>query len=147
MNESLLKIKIKKLHKDAVIPMYATKGSAGFDIHTVNESCIKAGDTQIIKTGLSFEILEGYELQIRPRSGLSAKTKLRISNAPGTIDSDFRGEVGIIIDNIGKEDLVINKGDRIAQAVLCPVIQAEFEEVEELSSTERSEGGFGSTGN
>lgn len=146
-----MKIKIKKLNQDATIPMYATSGSAGFDFHSIEDVNIYPGQTIAIKTGLSFEIPTGYELQVRPRSGLSLKTNLRISNSPGTIDSDYRGEVCIIVDNIDfssetKASYEIKKGDRIAQGVICPIQQVEFEEVEELDRTERGESGFGSTG-
>lgn len=146
-----MKIKIKKLHQDATIPMYATSGSAGFDFHSIEDVNIYPGQTIAIKTGLSFEIPIGYELQVRPRSGLSLKTNLRISNSPGTIDSDYRGEVCIIVDNIDfssetKASYEIKKGDRIAQGVICPIQQVEFEEVDELNKTNRGESGFGSTG-
>lgn len=147
----MLKVKIKKLRSDAVIPNYATDGSAGFDFVATEDITIMPGEVTLIKTGLSFEIPKGYELQIRPRSGMSLNTKLRISNSPGTIDSDYRGEVAIIMENIDSRGLVyykcyIKKGDRVAQGVICPIIQAEFEEVTELSDTERGSGGFGHTG-
>ncbi len=144
-----MKIKIKKTESRAQIPFYATKGSAGFDIHSIDSLTVAAGSTMKIRTGLSFEIPEGYELQIRPRSGMSAKTKIRISNSPGTIDHDYRGEVMIIVDNISQnqaDSYRINEGDRIAQAVLKKVERAEFEIVEKLSSTNRGSNGFGSTG-
>ena len=146
-----MKIKIKKLHKDAIIPIYATTGSAGFDFHSIEDIVVSQHKSLLVKTGLSFEIPIGYELQVRPRSGLSLKTKLRISNSPGTIDSDYRGEVCIIVDNIDSRenystDIVIKKGDRIAQGIICPIQQVEFEEVEELDRTERGGFGFGSSG-
>ena len=145
-----MKIKIKKLHEDAVIPKYQTTGAAGFDLHALEDMYIPAGHTKLVKTGLSFEIPVGFELQVRPRSGVSLKTKLRIANSPATIDSDYRGDVGIIVDNVIDKDnvfssLKINKGDRIAQGVICPIVQAEFEECNELSDTSRGSGGFGST--
>ena len=139
-----MKLKIKKLHNDAVMPSYATDGSAGFDLSALEEVLIYAGQTLIVKTGLSFEIPKGYEMQIRPRSGVTVKTKLRV--ALGTIDSDYRGEVGIIVDNIGDDFKRIGKGERIAQAVISPINQATFEQVTELDDTERGSGGFGSTG-
>lgn len=139
-----MKLKIKKLHNDAVMPSYATDGSAGFDLSALEEVLIYAGQTLIVKTGLSFAIPKGYEMQIRPRSGVTVKTKLRV--ALGTIDSDYRGEVGIIVDNIGDDLKRIGKGERIAQAVISPIIQATFEQVTELDDTERGSGGFGSTG-
>jgi dUTP pyrophosphatase len=146
-----MRVKIKKLHSDAIIPKYQTSGSAGFDIHVIEDVEIYPGETKILKTGLSFEIPEGYELQIVPRSGISAKSKLRISNSPGTVDSDFRGEIGIIVDNIDylKKDSIphtIKKGDRIAQGKITPVVQAIFIETDELDQTVRGEGRFGSTG-
>lgn len=144
-----MKLKIKKLESRAKIPYYQTKGAAGFDLHSIDTVSIQAGSTMLVRTGLAFEIPEGYELQIRPRSGMSAKTKVRISNSPGTIDSDYRGEVKIIVDNISQnqaDSYRIQEGDRIAQAILQKVEQAEFEQVDELSNTKRGSGGFGSSG-
>lgn len=145
-----LKVKIKKLHPDAIIPKYQTSGAAGFDLHAVEDIKIEASETGIVKTGLSFEVPIGYELQIVPRSGMSLKTPIRVSNSPGTVDSDYRGEVCIIIDNKNEKFIqpafYIKKGDRIAQGKITPVLQAEFQEVEELQVTDRGEGGFGSTG-
>lgn len=147
------RVLIKKLSEDAVIPKYATSGSAGFDFVAIEDVEISPGETKLIKTGLAFAIPQGFEIQVRPRSGLSLKTKLRVSNAPGTIDADFRGQVCVIIDNIADSfcynvsDIVhIKKGDRIAQGVLCPVYQADFVVVDELDDTERGPNGFGSTG-
>lgn len=168
-----MKVKVKKLNEDAQLPKYATGGSAGFDLVAIEDVTIPYGQTGLVKTGLSFEIPEGYEMQVRPRSGNSLKTKLRVANSPGTIDSDYRGEVGIIVDNttspdtvehntfggvgegfgrggggiriLGK-DIEIKKGDRVAQGVIAPVVQAKFQLVKELSDTKRGGGGFGSTG-
>lgn len=148
-----MKMKIKKLHEDSIIPKYQSRGASGFDLHALEEITLEAGETKLIRTGLAFEIPEGFELQIRPRSGLSLKTKLRISNAPGTLDADFRGEACVIMENTnntfysknGDRKIVINKGDRIAQGVICPIFQAEFIE-DELTSTERGSGAFGHTG-
>lgn len=140
-------LKFKKLHPDAVIPQYQTEGAAGFDLVTVEEAVSPAGKTILLKTGLAVEVPPGYELQIRPRSGISLKTGLMIKNSPGTIDSDYRGEIGIIVYNNGERyGHCINKGERIAQAVLKRVERAEIFEVMELSDTERGVGGFGSTG-
>ena len=149
-----MKVRIKKLHPDAIIPMYATEGASGFDLVAIEDVEIGPDCTALIRTGLSFEVPKGYELQVRPRSGLSLKTRMRVANSPGTVDADYRGEVCIIIDNIdsvcpqygGGRIQVIKKGDRIAQGVICPVIQAELEEVTGLSDSERGSGGFGSTG-
>lgn len=145
-----MKLKIKLLSENAIVPEYKTEGASGFDFHALEDISISAGQTKLIKTGLSFEIPKGYELQVRPRSGLSLNTKLRVSNSPGTVDHDFRGEVCIIMDNISGAESVfstikIKKGDRIAQGVICPVVRAEFDVVNDLSETKRGSGGFGST--
>ena len=142
-----MRVKIKKIHEDAVIPKYQKEGDAGFDLYAVEDVMIHASQTKVIKTGLKMAIPDGYEIQIRPRSGLSLKTGLRVANSPGTIDSGYRGEVGVIMHNINDYDEeFICKRDRIAQGVLKKVPIAEFEEVEELDDTERGEGGFGHTG-
>jgi dUTP pyrophosphatase len=158
-----MKVKIRRLNPDAKIPKYATSGSAGFDLTAIEDVFIAYGKTAVVKTGIAIEIEPGYEMQIRPRSGTSLKSPIRIANAPGTIDSDYRGEIGIIVENsspatilapvfgavngvIDGEAIIIKRGDRIAQGVICPVIQVEFEEVESLSDTVRGSGGFGSTG-
>ena len=132
----------------AVVPSYETLGSAGADIRAFLEESvtIKPFERAMIPTGLKFEIPLGYEMQIRPRSGLAAKSGITVLNTPGTIDSDYRGEVKIILINLGKDDFIVNNGDRIAQAVIAPVTQGKFTVVNELSSTSRGEGGFGSTG-
>jgi dUTP pyrophosphatase len=173
-------VKIKRLHTDAVIPQYAHEGDAGFDLVAIEDTIIEPGETKIIRTGLSFAIPPGYEIQIRPRSGITLKTKLRVQL--GTIDSGYRGEIGVIVDNIaqkeyycrgknqelgvlydenaigidGRESVtgkshparthIIRKGDRIAQAVIAPVEQANFQIVDELDETTRGTGGFGSSG-
>ena len=141
-----MKLGIKRLSESAIIPKYQSKQASGFDLHVINDCVLKPGETHLISTGLAFDIPEGYEIQIRPRSGLSAKTGLRVCNSPGTVDQDFRGEVKIIMANTGNLIEIIDKGDRIAQAVLAPVVQAEIVEVEEINQTERGSGGFGSTG-
>ena len=141
-----MKLKIKKLNKDAIIPAYQTSLAAGFDLHSIEDCIIKPMERKLIKTGLAFEIEEGYEVQIRPRSGLAFKHGITVLNSPGTIDADYRGEIMVLLINLGSEEFEIKKGERIAQAVVSPVVQAEFEEVEELSQTKRGEGGFGSTG-
>ena len=150
-----MNIKIKKLHNDAIVPKYQTSGSSGFDLHSIEDINIEPRMTALIKTGFCMSIPEGYEMQIRPRSGLSLKSKLRIANSPGTVDSDYTGEIAIIIDNIKSEDytnpsgldiIKIKKGDRIAQGVIVPIIRAIFEEVNELPKTDRGTSGFGSTG-
>jgi dUTP pyrophosphatase len=140
-----MNVKIR-LENGAQTPQYATKGSAGFDIAANEEVIINSGETTLVSTGLFVEVPEGYELQIRPRSGTSLKTGIRIANAPGTIDSDYRGEVKLIVSNMSPSALKVQIGDRIAQGVLQAVTQASFQVEEELSSTERGAGGFGSTG-
>lgn len=137
-------VNVKKLHSDAVIPQYATSGSAGFDISANEEVMIHSGQCKAISTGLAFAIPEGYELQIRPRSGLSLKTYLRV--IIGTVDSDYRGEVRIIMENTGDDSKRITKGERIAQGIIAPIQQVVFDEVTELDETDRGAGGFGSTG-
>ena len=141
-----MKIKIKKLNKEAQIPAYQTKEAAGFDLHSIEDAIINPGERKLIGTGLAFEIEFGYEVQIRPRSGLAYKYGITVLNTPGTIDSDYRGEIKILLINHGQESFEIKKGERIAQAVIAPVIQAQIVEVDELNDTERGAGGFGSTG-
>ena len=135
-----MKLKIKKLNKEAIIPAYQTELAAGFDLHSIEEYVLKKGERKLIKTGLAFEIEDGYEVQIRPRSGLAFKHGITVLNSPGTIDADYRGEIMVLLINLGDEDFEIKKGERIAQAVVAPVVQAKFEEVEELSSTKRGTG-------
>lgn len=142
-------VRIKKLHPEAVIPKYQTEGASGFDLHALEDTVVMSGEAKLIKTGLAFQVPHGTELQVRPRSGLSLKSPLRVANSPGTVDSDFTGEVCIIIENTSKyenEPYFIKKGDRIAQGVICPVYQANFIEVEELNETTRGQKGYGSTG-
>jgi dUTP pyrophosphatase len=141
-----MKLKIKKLNKNASIPAYQTKEAAGFDLHSIEDAVINPGERKLIGTGLAFEIEYGYEVQIRPRSGLAYKHGITVLNTPGTIDSDYRGEIKVLLINYGSEAFEIKPGERIAQAVIAPVVQAGIEEVEELSDTGRGEGGFGSTG-
>lgn len=131
------------------LPKFETGGAAGVDLKASKTIVLAGESATLVPTGIFVAIPAGYELQIRPRSGLSLKTPLRVANAPGTIDSDYRGEIKVIIDNISHEDFVINAGDRIAQMVLCPVFQFDWSEkgtVEDLGDTIRGEGGFGSTG-
>jgi len=139
-------IKIKKLNEDAIIPKYQTAGAAGFDLHSVEEVTITPGNQKMICIGIAVEIPLNTELQIRPRSGLAASNMLSITNSPGTIDSDYRGELKVILINHDIKSFQVMKGDRIAQAVLSPVIQGDIIEVEELSETVRGVGGYGSTG-
>ncbi|MEQ9308558.1 MAG: dUTP diphosphatase [Balneolaceae bacterium] len=143
-------IEFKKLphSKDLPLPSYETKSAAGMDIRAALEKPItlKAGERILIPTGLKMALPEGYEAQIRPRSGLAIRNGITMLNSPGTIDSDYRGEVKVIAINHGQQDFEINHGDRIAQMVIAPVVQLPIKEVSELDETVRGEGGFGSTG-
>lgn len=146
-----LTIKIKRLSdkfNDIPLPSYSTDGSSGMDLRAAVENAvvIKPFETVLIPTNLSVEIPEGYEGQVRPRSGLAAKNFVTILNTPGTIDSDYRGEIKVILTNFGKEDFVVHRGDRIAQLVIAKVEKVEIVEVNELNSTKRNDGGFGHTG-
>ena len=134
--------------KGAVIPEYKTSGAAGADLCALLDAplTIPAGRSAMVPTGLFFEIPEGYEVQVRPRSGLAAKNGVTVLNTPGTIDSDYRGEIKVILINLGTSDFTINSGDRIAQMVIAPVIQATYTLTDSLSETERGAGGFGHTG-
>ena len=139
-------VKIKKLDEKAIIPEYQTKGAAGFDLCSLIDYKLVIGEMKLIPTGLAVEIPEGTELQIRPRSGIAKKHRVTLMNAPGTLDSDYRGPIGIMLINHGHDHFYIKAGDRIAQGILGPVYQAIFNEVEELSETNRGSGGYGSTG-
>ena len=145
----MTKIQIKKLSSSVSIPKYETSGSSGMDVaaHIENNIVIDPGEKALVSTGFSVAIPKGYEIQIRPRSGLAAKKNITVLNTPGTIDADYRGEIKVILINLGKEKFTIENGERIAQMVVCPVVQAILEEVKELSDTKRGLGGFGSTGN
>ena len=144
----MVKILIKKTNKEVIIPKYKTVGSSGVDLSAFldKEVVIKPNSSDLIPTGLQVAIPEEFEIQIRPRSGLAAKESIGVLNSPGTIDSDYRGELKIILFNHGNKDFIINNGDRIAQMVLVPIIKMEFEEVDSLPDTVRGQGGFGSTG-
>ncbi len=143
-----MNIKFKKLNDAAIIPSYQSAGAAGMDIHSIEDTVIYARGVKLVKTGLIVEIPEGYEIQVRPRSGLAAKYGVTVLNAPGTIDSDYRGEIGVILINQSPDEIpfIVKAGDRIAQLVVAKVERAEVEEVTSVTSTERGEGGFGSTG-
>ncbi|AEI15124.1 Deoxyuridine 5'-triphosphate nucleotidohydrolase [Flexistipes sinusarabici DSM 4947] len=140
-----INVKIQKTN-DSRVPVYKTEESAGADLFAAEAGVVKAGKIKLVKTGVSFSIPEGYEAQIRPRSGLALKKGVTILNTPGTIDSDYRGEVGVILVNFGDNDFVFNTGDRIAQVVFSKVYRAEFTLSDELDTTERGSGGFGHTG-
>ncbi len=144
-----LRVKIKRV-RDVELPKYAREFDAGFDLVAAEDTVIYPGKTTVIPTGLAFEIPPGYELQVRPRSGMTRNTKLRV--VLGTVDSGYRGEVGVLVDNTeipkatNMQAHVIEKGTRIAQGVIAPVITAHFEEADELSDSERGTNGYGSTG-
>ena len=144
----MVKVLIKKLYSKVQLPKYKTDGSSGMDLMAFIESPIniKPQESALIPTGISIAIPEDTEVQIRPRSGLAAKSSMSVLNTPGTIDSDYRGEIKIILFNHGKEEFTINNNDRVAQMVLMPILKAEFEEVEDLPETLRGSEGFGSTG-
>jgi dUTP pyrophosphatase len=144
----MTKILIKRLSKEISLPKYETTGSSGMDLaaNIAGNISIDPGKTAIIPTGLALSVPKGFEVQIRPRSGLAAKQKISVLNTPGTIDSDYRGEIKVILINMGQETFKVEKGLRIAQMVVCPVVQAQIKEVEDLNETGRGKGGFGSTG-
>ena len=144
----MVKVLIKKLNSAVKLPEYKTDGASGMDlIAFIKESInIKPKTSSLIPTGLSVAFSENYEIQIRPRSGLAAKNNITVLNTPGTIDSDYRGEIKVIIYNHGNNDFFVNNGDRIAQMVLTPVVKMELEETLYLPETVRGSGGFGSTG-
>jgi len=143
----MVKLLIKKLHKNIILPEYKTDGSSGMDLMANVEETVKIlpGEKKIISTGIMVAIPEQYEIQLRPRSGLAAKNGISVLNTSGTIDSDYRGEIKVILINLGKDIFQINKNDRIAQMIICPIIRVELKEVESLPETVRGEGGFGST--
>ena len=141
-------VRIRRLpHGEGLpLPAYATQGAAGMDVVAAEDLDLPPGARQAVATGFALAIPEGYEIQVRPRSGLALKHGISLPNTPGTIDADYRGELKIILINLGAERFVISRGDRIAQIVLAPVTLAAWEEVETLDETQRGEGGFGSTG-
>ena len=141
-------VQIKRLPHGAGLPLpaYATSGAAGMDIVSAEQVTIAPGARHAVATGLAVAIPVGFEIQVRPRSGLALKHGISVPNTPGTLDSDYRGEMKVILVNLGHEPFAIARGDRIAQLVLAPVVQAVWDEVADLDATERGEGGFGSTG-
>ena len=144
----MAKVLIKRLDSKVKLPEYKTGGSSGMDLMAFVESPIKIApnNLELVPTGLSIAIPEDFEIQIRPRSGLAAKFSVGVLNSPGTIDSDYRGELKIILFNHGNKDFIVNNNDRVAQMILTPVIKMELEEVDQLPETIRGSGGFGSTG-
>ena len=144
----MVRVLIKKLYPKVELPKYKTEGSSGLDLMAYIDSpiIIAPGTSALIPTGISLAIPNDLEIQIRPRSGLAAKSNITVLNTPGTIDSDYRGEIKIILFNHSKENFLVKNGDRIAQMILMPVLKIEFDEVNELPDTIRGSGGFGSTG-
>ena len=144
----MVKVLIKKLNSKVKLPNYKTDGSSGMDLMAFLESPVnlKPQESELIPTGISIAIPEDTEVQIRPRSGLAAKSNISVLNTPGTIDSDYRGEIKVIIYNHGDENFLVNNDDRIAQMILAPVVKMELEEVKNLPESIRGKGGFGSTG-
>jgi len=141
------KLMIKRLRPDAAVPEYQTEGSAGMDLALCGaDVTVEAGERALLPTGIAVAIPSGYEGQVRPRSGLALKHGITLPNSPGTIDSDYRGEVKVIVANIGTRPVTFRHGDRIAQLVIAPVTRVHVEEAEELPDTSRGQGGFGSTG-
>ena len=136
----------KRIHPDAVLPAYAHPSDAGMDVRSVRELVIPAGKRALVHTGLVVLLPPLYEAQVRPRSGLALKFGVTVLNTPGTIDSGYRGEIGVILANFGDADFIVKKGDKIAQLVIAPVTQPEVCEVSEIDETDRGAGGFGSTG-
>lgn len=141
-------ILIKKLHSDVNIPKYETEGSSGLDLEAYIEKdlTLLSGERKLVPTGVSVAMPNNFEIQIRPRSGLAYKNGISVVNTPGTIDSDYRGEIKVLLINLGTETVTIKKFQRIAQMVICPIIKANLKEVQELPETIRGAGGFGSTG-
>ena len=144
----MVKILVKKFDKNIKLPTYKTSGSSGMDLVAFikNKITIKPGKTAVIQTGIAVAIPKNYEIQIRPRSGLAAKKSISVLNTPGTIDSDYRGEIKIILINLSKKSFVVKSGDRVAQMILCPIAKGKLQEVKNLPKTVRGKGGFGSTG-
>jgi len=144
----MIKVLVKKLNSKVQLPKYKTGGSSGMDLMALIEKPIKIKpqESALIPTGITIAIPDDTEVQIRPRSGLAVKSNISVLNTPGTIDSDYRGEIKIILFNHGKEDFTVNNNDRIAQMVLMPILKAEFKEENDLPETIRGSGGFGSTG-
>ena len=144
----MVKILVKRFGKNIKLPAYKTSGSSGMDLmaNINNKIRIKSGKIALIPAGIAIAIPKGYEIQIRPRSGLAAKNNISVLNTPGTIDSDYRGEIKIILFNHGNKNFIINNKDRVAQMILTPVHKMDLEEVDNLPDTLRGEGGFGSTG-
>ena len=141
-----MKLAFKRIHPDAVLPQYAHPSDAGMDLKSVGELSIAPGKRALVPTGLVILLPPMYEAQVRPRSGLALKAGVTVLNTPGTIDSGYRGEIGVILANFGEETFTVKKGDKIAQLVIAPVTQPEIVETDTVDETDRGAGGFGSTG-
>ncbi|MFN8577536.1 MAG: dUTP diphosphatase [Candidatus Sericytochromatia bacterium] len=141
-----MKLKVKRISEDAILPKYIHSTDSGMDVFSIEDITIKPSETSLVKTGLKIELPPNTEAQIRPKSGIALKNSVTVLNTPGTIDEGYTGEICIILINHGKEDYKINKGEKIAQMVIQPVIRVEVEEVEDINTSSRGEGGFGSTG-
>ena len=139
-------LRFKKVHPDAVLPSYAHPSDAGMDVRSVEDVTLAPGKRALVHTGLVMLLLPMYEAQVRPRSGLALKSGVTVLNTPGTIDSGYRGEVGVILINLGETEFQVRKGDKIAQLVIAPVTQPDVAEVFEIDETDRGSSGFGSTG-
>ena len=148
MNPATTRVLIQRLpgSEDIELPLYQTEGAAGMDVRAIEERMLQPGETALIPTGFSIAVPIGFEAQLRPRSGLALKNGITLLNSPGTIDSDYRGAVGVILTNLGHEPFYIHRGDRIAQMVIAKVERAQWEVVDSLEETQRGEGGFGSSG-
>jgi len=144
----MTEILIKRLSKEVTLPKYETDGSSGLDLAAFIDKNIeiKPGKSEIIPTGLAVAIPKNFEIQIRPRSGLAAKNQISVLNTPGTVDADYRGEIKVILINLSNKSFIVERGLRIAQMILCPVVKAKLREVDALEDTRRGSGGFGSTG-
>jgi dUTP pyrophosphatase len=139
-------LRFRRIHPDAILPAYAHPSDAGMDVRSVADVVIPPGGRALVPTGLVMQLPPGYEAQVRPRSGLALKHGITVLNTPGTIDSGYRGEVGVVLANFGAADFAVGKGDKIAQIVIAPVTQPEIAETDVVDETDRGSGGFGSTG-
>ncbi len=148
LSDSPVQVRVRRMkHAEGLeLPAYATQGAAGADVRAAESCMILPGERHAVSTGLIMEIPPGFEIQVRPRSGLAWKQGLTVVNAPGTIDSDYRGELRVLLINLGSEPVEVERGERVAQLILSPVLQADFREVSEVGVSDRGEGGFGSTG-
>ncbi|WP_411681805.1 dUTP diphosphatase [Clostridium thailandense] len=142
----MIELKVKRINEEARMPEYAHEGDAGLDLFSVDDLVILPGESKLVKTGIQIELPKETEAQIRPRSGLALKNQITVLNTPGTIDEGYRGEIGVILINHGKQEFHVEKGMKIAQMVVKPVFRVNIKEIEELTDTSRGEGGFGSTG-